>query len=383
MNRLKVKKKWILILLFCFLVLASLILIYIHFFVDDFPKKSEKNPILVPSKEDLSDFDFALKISQTWVDSIQNMDSLLRKNKDFQSAEVLQLSQNIKDIYSSQDLDSGNQQLRRLAGTSLATQIWRTYNRPFIINHIFSGTKFAELLKGDTHWDIHLAIINLHLKAAELDPELSIGAYFEAANLLMEYVLLNPNLTEIEKINFYQQAETLLSKHSQTLQPHEEKVRQIEPRKMGKFQRLKANILAKSELLGRPLSVDQNWREMLEDSIDLYENNSVKISLVRSARARIEFAHLLAEIDGEEAHPKIRKILDFFFDTKNKEAIEYHSAGLELASSSDYNFHFHKRGLQILGNLDPRFKNLMLENGFEESFFTNFSLPIYPLPPQD
>ena len=371
---------------FIFIIFSVLLVVNFYWNRED-PIFSKTNPKLkeiveqglTPEQSKL--FERELELAKLWNESVSTIDRELREKQDFKSEEVLQAAQTLKNMYFDESIL--NLERRRVAASTLATQVWKNYNREFLINHIFSGPQFEEMLDGTSHWDVHLAIVNLYLESVKLDPKFGISVYFQAADLLLDYVLAHPKITKEEKNKFFQQAKNLLLDHRHIYENYHIETRKTLPRQIAKWQHLQAKILAKSELLGSPISLPQNWREMFEDAIELYENNEVKKDLKRGFLVRLDFAHLVGEIDGEKSRTQILQILDPFFDRKNKEFLKYISTILQVESSPEHDRHFHKRGLQILGNLDPRFKNLMLENGFEESFFTNFSLPIYPLPPQN
>ena len=364
---------------------------YSDFFTSD-ALETKNTPIPVKSESKTPQIDFRDltieeinkredQIFEGWQSSIENINLTLRRTQDFTNQNVLQSVKRVKQIYGEKGLF--NQNLRRLAGSSLAKQFWRTYNREFAINHLFSGEGFAELLEGTSHWDVHLALAKLHLAAAEFDPDHSVGAYFQAADLFLDLVLVNPNLSPDQKREYFEKSKNLFSKSSNILAETMEELWQSDPRRAAKIQYYQVKVLSKSDLLNEKFDFGRNWRDLFSQSIEVFENNPVRTSPIRGALARIDFAHLLAEIDGESADSQIKSTLEKVVAPTSEEVAEYISTYLQLESSPEHDLHFHKRGLQILGNTEPRFRDLMLENGFEESFFTDFSLPIYPLPPQN
>ena len=325
------------------------------------------------------------------LEALSQIDSLVVQSEKTQP-EMTQNFELLKKIFLDPGADPVN---RKTAGMGIAAHFWGVFNVKLAVESIFTGSVFSQFLDGNTYWDVYLALANFYEYLSQINPK-GPKPFFRASDLFLDFSIINPNLDLETRETFVKKSYQLFLEGDRELKILEDLYSNYsQMQNAAKLYRIKGRILAKLEILGRPKTPSgEAWNEWLERAISIFEQlpesgiiTEADLDFLhrpqRALRSRIDLAHLLVEIEGEKSYSEVRKILDPIFDPKNQKAAQYIESNFQIESRPDHNFHFHKRGLQILGNIEPRFRDLMLENGFEESFFTDFSLPIYPLPPQD
>ena len=301
------------------------------------------------------------------------------KNSDQNKEAVAQAYENMKLVYLD---DSFPLNVRRDAGLAIAKQTWETYDPELVARHVFTGEKFADFAKSSDGRDVIFSIINL-LEDTTQWFDLNTFAHFFRFDLMLEAALTHPDLSRAERENLVHAVFDRLDAEDYKRVDNAKNL--FDQRTWGVFFRLKMNVLGKLDLLVQtePDPLRSKWDRAFQQSIDsLIGVDEFKFKKAE-IQTRIDYAHLLAELDGEKARDQIRQVLNPLFEPKNTDIKSYFVSLFGLANSSNHDLRFQKRGLQMLGKYDPRMQKMILEAGFPPSFFTDFELKIHSLKTQN